>query len=164
MNKLTDFEAEFPVLNLLAPSQSYSAVSSATPPTTSTSSCGWCASAAARRRASTSRSSSTTRPRASSGWTRRAARRSSTASCTSCATTASGRSTPKGVRTSFAFSGQSLCSIWHLVSGKPTGYDRVRNAEIGNKDFELEVMEEAYTTEHWIVRIYKVKDMPNRGV
>ena len=54
-----------------------------------------------------------------------------------------------------------LCAS--LVSGKPTGYDRVRNAEIGNKDYELEVMEEAYTTEHWIVRIYKVKDMPNRG-
>jgi hypothetical protein len=28
----------------------------------------------------------------------------------------------------------------------------------------LDVMEEAYTTEHWIVRIYKVKDLPNRGV
>jgi dolichyl-diphosphooligosaccharide--protein glycosyltransferase len=50
------------------------------------------------------------------------------------------------------------------VPGKPPGYDRVRNAEIGNKDFELDVMEEAYTTEHWIVRIYKVKDLPNRGV
>ena len=49
-------------------------------------------------------------------------------------------------------------------TGKPPGYDRVRNAEIGNKDFELDVMEEAYTSEHWIVRIYKVKDYPNRGV
>lgn len=49
-------------------------------------------------------------------------------------------------------------------SGKPTGYDRVRGSEIGNKDFELEVLEEAYTTEHWLVRIYKVKDLPNRGV
>uniref|UniRef100_A0A8D8YHB3 Dolichyl-diphosphooligosaccharide--protein glycosyltransferase subunit STT3A n=1 Tax=Cacopsylla melanoneura TaxID=428564 RepID=A0A8D8YHB3_9HEMI len=48
-------------------------------------------------------------------------------------------------------------------SGKPTGYDRVRGSEIGNKDFELEVLEEAYTTEHWLVRIYKVKDLPNRG-
>ncbi|KAF6041303.1 STT3A [Bugula neritina] len=47
---------------------------------------------------------------------------------------------------------------------KPSGYDRVRNAEIGNKDFELDVLEEAYTTEHWIVRIYKVKDLVNRGV
>ena len=50
------------------------------------------------------------------------------------------------------------------IAGKPPGYDRVRNAEIGNKDFELDVLEEAYTSEHWIVRIYKVKDMPNRGV
>lgn len=50
-----------------------------------------------------------------------------------------------------------------MLSGKPTGYDRVRNVEIGNKDFELDVLEEAYTTEHWLVRIYKVKDLTNRG-
>ena len=49
------------------------------------------------------------------------------------------------------------------AAGKPTGYDRVRNTEIGNKEFELEVLEEAYTTEHWLVRIYKVKDLTNRG-
>uniref|UniRef100_A0A0A9YZB0 Dolichyl-diphosphooligosaccharide--protein glycosyltransferase subunit STT3A n=1 Tax=Lygus hesperus TaxID=30085 RepID=A0A0A9YZB0_LYGHE len=48
--------------------------------------------------------------------------------------------------------------------GKPPGYDRVRGAEIGNKDFELDVLEEAYTTEHWLVRIYKVKSLRNRGV
>lgn len=51
----------------------------------------------------------------------------------------------------------------YTEGGKPTGYDRVRNAEIGNKDFELDVLEEAYTTEHWLVRIYKVKDLENRG-
>lgn len=51
----------------------------------------------------------------------------------------------------------------YTEGGKPGGYDRVRNVEIGNKDFELDVLEEAYTTEHWIVRIYKVKDLPNRG-
>lgn len=51
----------------------------------------------------------------------------------------------------------------YTESGKPTGYDRVRNVEIGNKDFELDVLEEAYTTEHWLVRIYKVKDLRNRG-
>lgn len=51
-----------------------------------------------------------------------------------------------------------------FAPGKPPGYDRVRNTEIGNKDFELQVLEEAYTTEHWLVRIYKVKDLPNRGV
>jgi dolichyl-diphosphooligosaccharide--protein glycosyltransferase len=51
----------------------------------------------------------------------------------------------------------------YTEQGKPTGYDRVRNTEIGNKDFELDVLEEAYTTEHWLVRIYKVKDLRNRG-
>jgi len=51
----------------------------------------------------------------------------------------------------------------YTEQGKPSGYDRVRNAEIGNKDFELDVLEEAYTTEHWLVRIYKVKDLENRG-
>ncbi|KAJ8322296.1 hypothetical protein KUTeg_000767 [Tegillarca granosa] len=54
--------------------------------------------------------------------------------------------------------------IGYSSDGKPTGYDRVRNAEIGNKDFELDVLEEAYTTEHWLVRIYKVKDLDNRGL
>lgn len=39
----------------------------------------------------------------------------------------------------------------------------MRNVEIGNKDFELRVLDEAYTSEHWLVRIYKVKKMPNRG-
>ncbi|WAR17562.1 STT3A-like protein [Mya arenaria] len=55
-------------------------------------------------------------------------------------------------------------SDYYTPQGKPTGYDRVRNAEIGNKDFELDVLEEAYTTEHWLVRIYKVKDLDNRGL
>ncbi|TMW46202.1 hypothetical protein DOY81_008718 [Sarcophaga bullata] len=52
----------------------------------------------------------------------------------------------------------------YTEGGKPPGYDRVRAAEIGNKDFELDVLEEAYTTEHWLVRIYKVKNLSNRGV
>jgi dolichyl-diphosphooligosaccharide--protein glycosyltransferase len=51
----------------------------------------------------------------------------------------------------------------YTEGGKPSGYDRVRSAEIGHKDFELNVLEEAYTTEHWLVRIYKVKDLHNRG-
>jgi dolichyl-diphosphooligosaccharide--protein glycosyltransferase len=46
---------------------------------------------------------------------------------------------------------------------KPPGYDRTRSVEIGNKNFELEKLEEAYTTEHWLVRIYKVKKEENRG-
>jgi dolichyl-diphosphooligosaccharide--protein glycosyltransferase len=44
----------------------------------------------------------------------------------------------------------------------PAGYDRTRNVEIGRKNFQLEHMEEAYTTEHWLVRIYKVKEPVNR--
>ena len=48
--------------------------------------------------------------------------------------------------------------------GRPPGFDRVRNSEIGNKDFELSTLEEAYTTEHWLVRIYRRKPLPNRGV
>lgn len=51
----------------------------------------------------------------------------------------------------------------HTEEGRPTGYDRVRNVEIGNKDFELEYVEEAYTSQHWIVRIYKVLKPSNRG-
>lgn len=47
-------------------------------------------------------------------------------------------------------------SVTIIFAERPPGYDRVRNAEIGNKDFELDVLEEAYTTEHWLVRIYKV--------
>ena len=51
----------------------------------------------------------------------------------------------------------------YTEANQPTGYDRVRNVEIGNKDFDLTVLEEAYTSEHWIVRIYKVKSMSNLG-
>ncbi|XP_034938434.1 dolichyl-diphosphooligosaccharide--protein glycosyltransferase subunit STT3B isoform X2 [Chelonus insularis] len=39
----------------------------------------------------------------------------------------------------------------------PAGFDRTRHAEIGNKNFKLTYLEEAYTTEHWLVRIYRVK-------
>ena len=48
-------------------------------------------------------------------------------------------------------------------NGRPTGFDRVRGVEIGNKNFELEHLDEAFTSEHWIVRIYKVKQPENRG-
>lgn len=44
----------------------------------------------------------------------------------------------------------------------PSGFDRTRNVEIGNKNIKLHYLEEAYTTEHWLVRIYKVKDYANR--
>jgi dolichyl-diphosphooligosaccharide--protein glycosyltransferase len=47
--------------------------------------------------------------------------------------------------------------------GKPTGHDRVRGYEIGRKDFELQHLDEAFTSEHWIVRIFKVKKPANRA-
>merc|ERR1719450_1775800 len=39
----------------------------------------------------------------------------------------------------------------------PAGYDNTRNAVIGNKDISLTYLEEAYTTQHWLVRVYRVK-------
>ena len=38
----------------------------------------------------------------------------------------------------------------------PAGFDRTRNVVIGHKDFDLTYLEEAYTTEHWLVRIYRL--------
>jgi len=44
-----------------------------------------------------------------------------------------------------------------LDYSSPAGYDRTRNAVIGNKDISLTYLEEAYTTQHWLVRVYRVK-------
>lgn len=58
---------------------------------------------------------------------------------------------------------------------QPGGFDRTRgygnfsvyylirsHLAIGKKEFTLERLEEAYTTENWLVRIYKVVHDPNR--
>jgi len=44
--------------------------------------------------------------------------------------------------------------------GRPTGFDRTRNTEIGKKDISFRYLEEAFTSEHWMVRIYRVKKEP----
>merc|ERR1712203_729067 len=44
-----------------------------------------------------------------------------------------------------------------LHYSSPAGYDRTRNAVIGNRDISLTYLEEAYTTQHWLVRVYRVK-------
>ena len=44
-----------------------------------------------------------------------------------------------------------------LDQRSPAGYDRTRSAVIGNKNIKLKYLEEAYTTEHWLVRVYRVK-------
>ena len=45
---------------------------------------------------------------------------------------------------------------------KPSGFDTVRDAEIGLKNYDLKYFREAYTTERWIVRIYEVLPQLNR--
>merc|ERR1712088_901066 len=45
----------------------------------------------------------------------------------------------------------------------PGGYDRTRNSEVGVKKITFKYLEEAYTSENWLVRIYRVKDPANRS-
>ena len=50
-----------------------------------------------------------------------------------------------------------------LFNGRD-GMDRVRNQAIpASQSPELDVVEEAFTSQNWIVRIYKVKDLDNIG-
>lgn len=41
--------------------------------------------------------------------------------------------------------------------------DRVRGARLPAEGPKLHVLDEAFTSENWIVRIYKVKDLDNFG-
>ena len=41
--------------------------------------------------------------------------------------------------------------------------DRVRGSKLPAKGPELSTLEEAFTSENWIIRIYKVKDLDNFG-
>lgn len=45
---------------------------------------------------------------------------------------------------------------------KPLGFDRVRQAVVGGKDIHLSHVEEAYTSSHWMLRVFKVLPPPNR--
>jgi len=42
--------------------------------------------------------------------------------------------------------------------GQGGGFDRVRHAVIGKKDISFKYMEEAFTSEHWMVRIYRYRN------
>lgn len=46
--------------------------------------------------------------------------------------------------------------------GQPKGYDSVRQYVMGSKNIKLQYFEEAFTSENWIVRIYKRKERHNR--
>lgn len=41
--------------------------------------------------------------------------------------------------------------------------DRVRGAKLPAESPQLSTLEEAFTSENWIIRIYKVKDLDNLG-
>ncbi|KAK2950221.1 putative Dolichyl-diphosphooligosaccharide--protein glycosyltransferase subunit STT3 [Blattamonas nauphoetae] len=43
------------------------------------------------------------------------------------------------------------------MSQRPAGFDVLRGVEIGRKDISFKHLEEAYTSDRWIIRIYKVK-------
>lgn len=48
-----------------------------------------------------------------------------------------------------------------LKKDEEKGYDSVRKVVIGNKDIKLKYFEEAYTSERWLVRIYRVLPLPH---
>ncbi|EGP91303.1 unnamed protein product [Zymoseptoria tritici ST99CH_1A5] len=56
-------------------------------------------------------------------------------------------------------------SYYNYNSLFPAGQaqDRVRNSKLPAEGPELSTLEEAFTSENWIIRIYKVKDLDNLG-
>jgi len=44
----------------------------------------------------------------------------------------------------------------------PKGWDNLRKQEIGRKGYKLKNFEEAFTSENWMIRIFKVKEYGNR--
>jgi len=56
-------------------------------------------------------------------------------------------------------------SYYNFASMYPAGQavDRVRGARLPSESPALSTLEEAFTSENWIIRIYKVKDLDNVG-
>merc|ERR1712088_547603 len=55
------------------------------------------------------------------------------------------------------------CSYYRFAELHPGQvYDRTRNTAVGVKNIKLKHLEEAYTSENWLVRIYRVKKEANR--
>jgi dolichyl-diphosphooligosaccharide---protein glycosyltransferase len=42
-------------------------------------------------------------------------------------------------------------------------FDRVRNARLPAESPQIDILDEAFTSENWIIRIYKVKEPDNFG-
>ncbi|CAH8824479.1 unnamed protein product [Trichobilharzia szidati] len=60
----------------------------------------------------------------------------------------------------------SYYRFWEMKTARdqPLGFDRVRGQVIGHRNYELQGLEEAFTSSSWLVRIYRVKPYANRGV
>ena len=56
-------------------------------------------------------------------------------------------------------------SYYRYASMFPAGQaaDRVRGVKLPAEGPELSTVEEAFTSENWIIRLYKVKDLDNFG-
>ena len=52
---------------------------------------------------------------------------------------------------------------YHTLFPAGQATDRVRQARLPAQGPELSTIEEAFTSENWIIRIYKVKDLDNIG-
>ena len=52
---------------------------------------------------------------------------------------------------------------YHTMFPPGQAADRVRNVKLPDVGPTLDVVEEAFTSENWIIRIYKVKDLDNVG-
>lgn len=56
----------------------------------------------------------------------------------------------------------SYYRFWEDYSHKGKGYDQVRNAFIGYTNYKLQYFEEVFTSQRWLVRIFKRKEKNNR--
>lgn len=52
---------------------------------------------------------------------------------------------------------------YHTLFPAGQAQDRVRGVRIPSEGPTLDTVEEAFTSENWIIRIYKVKDLDNIG-
>ena len=52
---------------------------------------------------------------------------------------------------------------YHSLFPAGQAMDRVRGSKLPNEGPQLNTLEEAFTSENWIIRIYKVKDLDNLG-
>ena len=50
-----------------------------------------------------------------------------------------------------------------LKKGSDRGYDRMRNAFIGYKDYDLKYFNEVFTSKNWLMRIFEVLPVRNRA-